>query len=134
MAPKGKKSRKQRRTENKAQLALTYGSAGSAAPPGPPPATRKVDGRRGKGGKGEKGEGKGGKVPLPASVKRHRRQRASTSVSLSTRRAVRPGTLHLRAHLLVVRRQKPRLQLPVVMVHFIELRDDTISFLAGRAR
>ena len=70
MAPKGKKSRTQRRTENKA---LTSGSAGSAAPPWPPPATKKVEtkgGKGGKGGKGRKGEGKGGKFPLPANVKR----------------------------------------------------------------
>ena len=70
MAPKGKKSRGQKRAENKAQLALTNGSAGSAAPPGPPPATKKVDTKRGKGGTGGKGEGKRGKVPLPANVKR----------------------------------------------------------------
>ena len=68
-APAKKKSKQQKRTEARAQLAIKDGGVG-AAPPGPPPAAKKGDAKGGKGGKGGKGEGKAKTSTLPANVKR----------------------------------------------------------------
>ena len=101
-APNAKKSRNQKKNANWAQLAPINGSARSAAPPGgqgwqaqPPPTAKKVDAKGAKRGKGGKGEGKGGKVPLPANVKRQTASGKHICFSFN---------LHFRARLLVVRR------------------------------